>query len=244
MIRRNWLGKIGFQAFDLIPGAAHASRRGSWMKPRCRRRPCELVSQLNESNVKQSLSGTAAVLTPCPSASIPAALMFPLNPPTGRFTLRLSNTACCSEPPTQTQTFKRSGRFTGSRQQGESEDFFPLSEAIKQEDVCGDIKKTDSYATEVTFDSLRLWEETSRVPMWACFIVRWDLLCDANHAIKMKTVCSCLWAGYFEGQNNIDRLLGFVNEEIKTYNAFYAPVLRPQYGTLRIFPVIFQWYCY
>lgn len=67
-----------------------------------------------------------------------------------------------------------------------------LSEAIKKEDVWGDIKKTDSYTAEVTFDSLRLQEKTSRVPMWACFIVRWDLLCDRNHEIKMN-----------EGQNDI-----------------------------------------
>lgn len=35
-----------------------------------------------------------------------------------------------------------------------------LSEAIKKEDVWGDIKKTDSYTAEVTFDSLRLREKT------------------------------------------------------------------------------------
>lgn len=38
----------------------------------------ELVCQLSDSNVRQSLSGTTAVLAPRLSARIPAALMFPL----------------------------------------------------------------------------------------------------------------------------------------------------------------------
>lgn len=63
---------------------------------------CKLVCQLNDLNVKQSLSGTPAVLTHCLSASIPAVPMFPLklrkNPPTAWkwscFTLRQDNSSC------------------------------------------------------------------------------------------------------------------------------------------------------
>lgn len=192
MIRRNCLRKNRFSGLWFIPSS------GSRCPPRVLdeasllARLCELVSQLNESNVKQSLSGTAAVLTPCPLASIPAALMFPPNPPTVPFhTAPVQRSLLLRNLRHKLRHLKGRGGLREVDSKVKVRILF-LSEAIKKEDVWGDIKKTDSYTAEVTFDSIRLREKTSHVPMWACFIVRWDLLCDRSHEIKMN-----------EGQNDI-----------------------------------------